>query len=305
MSISRLASIDMNLLLVLDALLIERNATRAATRLGLTQPAVSRALSRLRAHFDDPLFVRVASGLAATPRAESIAPLLREALDRLGDVVTRAEIFDPATSARRFVISTADLAELVVTPGLMQALAEDAPGVDVTLRSPNRNVVAELESGALDLALGLFKDGPAAFRRQALFRDGFACLVRRDHPTVRGKSLSLADYVALSHVLIAPYGRPHGFVDDVLAEQGHARRIALVVPHFLVAPLIVARTDHVLTLPRCVAQHFAARERLRVLDPPVAIPEFTISQMWHERMQNDPAHTWLRATVLRAAQAGA
>jgi DNA-binding transcriptional LysR family regulator len=300
MATPRLAGLDMNLLVVLDALLAERNATRAAERLGMTQPAVSRALSRLRAFFGDPLFVRAPTGLVATPHAEGLAPALRGALEQLGHVVDRAVTFEPASSKRRFTISAADLAESAVLPGLMRLLAGEAPGVDIQVRAPDDALLEQLEGGEVDLAVGIFQDAPAAFRRQTLFRDGFACLVRADHPAVADR-LTLDDYVALGHILISPRSRDGGFVDRALAELGKERRVALLVPHFLVAPLVAATTDLVVTMPRSIAGRVAAGSGLRVLDPPIELPGFAISQMWHERVHDDTAHAWLRGVLLRAA----
>ncbi|MEM9492846.1 MAG: LysR family transcriptional regulator, partial [Myxococcota bacterium] len=186
MSSSRLTGLDLNLLVVLDALLLECNATRAAARLGLTQSAVSRALARLRSHFDDPLFVRVPGGLSPTPRAEDMAARLRPALDELGRAVDLGAAFDPARAARSFTLSTADLAELAILPALMQRLADEAPGLSIVARAPDRGpartVEDALESGAVDIALGIFDDAPAAFRCQTLFRGEFVCLVRAGHP---------------------------------------------------------------------------------------------------------------------------
>ena len=301
MATSRLAGLDMNLLVVLDALLAERNATRAAERLGMTQSAVSRALARLRVFFGDPLFVRAPTGLVATPHAEALAPALRSALEQLGHVVDRAVTFEPATSARRFTISAADLAESAVLPGLMQLLAAEAPGVDIQVRAPDDALLEQLEAGEIDLAVGIFHEAPAAFRRQTLFRDGFACLVRADHPAVADR-LTLDDYVALGHILVSPRSRDGGFVDRALAAHGKQRRVALLVPHFLVAPMVAATTDLVVTMPRSIAERVAGKHGLRVLEPPIELPGFAISQMWHERVHDDTAHAWLRGVLLRAAQ---
>ncbi|MEM9454809.1 MAG: LysR family transcriptional regulator [Myxococcota bacterium] len=298
---SRLAGLDLNLLLVLDALLREHSATRAAEALGVTQSAVSRSLSRLRDHLDDPLFVRQPHGLIPTARAQAVAAPLRQALEQLGSIVEPPEAFDPSTSRRRFRLSSADLAGGVIVPRLAARLMVEAPGVDVVVVAPRDSLFDDLQAGELDVSLGVFPTAPAAFRRQALFHDDFACLVRADHPTV-GDRLPLATYLELSHVLVAPHGHARGFVDTTLAEQGQVRRIALVVPHFMTAPLVVLETDYVVTLPRRLALRFAALENLRVVEPPVEVVGFTMSQLWHERLQDDPGHAWLRRTLVAAMQ---
>ena len=185
---------------------------------------------------------------------------------------------------------------MVLLPGLMGQLATRAPRVRLVLHSPGPRVLSDLEEGALDLAWGLFREAPGAFRRRVVFRDDFVSLVRHDHPSV-GDALDLDRFVGLSHVLVAPRGQRRGWVDRQLEDLGLERHIALVVPSFLAAPLVVEQTDLILTLPRRVAERHARSGKVRILDPPVEIEAFAVHQLWHDRLHADPGHVWLRERV--------
>ncbi|WP_437677091.1 LysR family transcriptional regulator [Sorangium sp. So ce131] len=288
-----LASIDLNLLVVFDALLAEGSVTRAAARVGLSQSAMSHALGRLRALVDDPVLVRTPRGMTPTPRAQELIGPVRAALAEIEANVVRRARFEPTTARRAFTLATADYVELVLMPRLVQKLFSDAPHVDLIARSYDEDMFGSMETGKLDLAIGLFPSVPAGFYRQRLLEERFVCVVRKDHPAVRSK-LTLKTYASLPHALISPRGEAGGQVDEVLAKQGLSRRVALRIPHFLVAPLIVAQTDLVLTVPARVARVFADMEALRVMKPPVELGGFALDQVWHERQAKDEAHTWLR-----------
>jgi DNA-binding transcriptional LysR family regulator len=294
-----LSAVDLNLLVVLDAILTEGNVTRAAERVGMTQPAMSQALARLRRLFDDPLFVRTPRGMIATARASELAAPVRRALGEIDRALASSPSFDPRTARRAFTLATLDHGELVILLPLLQRLAAEAPGIDLRVR-PLRfaDLEEELESGAVDLAIGVLAPGDEpSLNGQKLFREHFVCMVRADHPEV-GATLSLAEYVALDHALVSPRGRPGSLVDAELAKRGLERRVALVVPHFAVAPMIVARSDLVLTVPERIAHAFAAMLPLRTVPPPLELPGFDVVQLWHERRQQDRPHTWLRGLVL-------
>lgn len=291
-----LAGIDLNLLVALDALLAERSVTRAAERVGLSQPAMSRALGRLRALFGDRLLVRTASGLVPTPRAEALAPRLRLVLAEVGQIV-RAPAFDPAQLRGTARIGMPDYLSILVLPHLLRRLERDAPGLDIALAPPRATTPAELESGDLDLAVGNFPDVPAGFYGKTLDTDGFACVVRRGHPAL-AEPLTLPVFAGLRHALITIRDdRSPGAVDKALARLGLERRIAVRVPNFLAAPLIVAETDLVITLPRRLAQWLAGRADVAVLEPPLDLGTFSIMLLWHERRSDDAEHAWLRATL--------
>lgn len=302
-----LARIDLNLLQVLDVLLEERGVTRAAVRLGMTQSAVSHALSRLRETFGDPLLVRTPQGMLPTARAESLAAPLHAALESVQRAISGEDaIFDPPTARRTFTISTADYAGFVLLPDLAARLANEAPNVDLVVVPSSDAPIEALESGAHDVCIGLKKHARAGIKMQQILEDRFVTVVRRDHPAIsRGKKMTLESYVSLPHVLISPHGRGRvrGLVDDALAEHGRTRRVAMVLPHFLVAPMVIAQSDLVLTIAERVADRFAETFALRVLEPPVELGTFELHQLWHERVHEDPAHAWFRRTLAEVAKA--
>ncbi len=294
-----LAGIDLNLLVALDALLAERSVTRAAERVGLSQPAMSRALGRLRALFGDRLLVRTSAGLVPTPRAEALAPRLRAVLAEVGRIV-QAPSFDPARMRDTARIAMPDYLSILLLPALLRRLEREAPGLDIVLAPPRATTLAELEAGELDLAIGNFPDVPAGFYGNTVMTERFACLMRRGHPALTGP-LTPQVYAGLRHALITIRDdRSPGTVDEALARLGLARRIALRVPNFLAAPLIVAETDLVVTLPLRLAQWLAGRADVQVLEPPLDLGSFSMTQLWHERRRDDAEHAWLRTTVTAA-----
>ena len=300
-----LRSVDLNLLVVFDALMTEHSVSRAARRIGLSQPATSNALARLRDVFDDRLFVRRGSEMVPTPRAEVIAGHVRAGLGHLDLALGPPRGFDPATAQRELVIATADYASLVILPDLMRRIRTQAPGIDVKV-VPYGPVVPfdGLARGDVDLVVGSPRNVPPGVAVGDLFEDRFTCLVRKDHPKV-GRRLTLARFVELDHLLVAPLGGKRGFVDRALGALDRRRRIALRVPDFLLAPFIVAATDLVVTLPTGVAAVLGERLELRRLAPPVEIPSFSYALLWDERRNDDPALQWLRECVSEAAKRGA
>lgn len=298
-----LHTLDLNLLVVLEALADTRSVTATAERVGLTQSATSHALARLRTTLGDPLFVRSRAGLVPTERALALAGPLRDALDRLRRAVAPPVAFEPATAKRRFVVCTADYTELVLLPRLMDRLARSAPGIDLRLTTSDGDPMEQLAQGDADVFIGpvIPQYDRTDIRERRLFDEHFVCIVRTDHPKVP-KRWTLAQFAALDHAFIAPRGRPGGTVDTVLDQHGLSRRIALTLPHFLVAPFIVATTDLVLTIPERVARTFAAFLPLRIVDPPTDIPGFTMSLLWHDRRHHDPGHEWLRSELAAVAK---
>jgi DNA-binding transcriptional LysR family regulator len=296
---------DLNLLVVLAVLLEERSTTRAAARLALTQSAVSRALQRLRDMIGDPLFVRTRDGLAPTTGAEALRERLRVVLEGAGEVLAGAPAFDPAAARRTFTIGAADLSESWLVARVVAAIREQAPGIDLASISEQRAPLVEaLEAGRIDVSIMPEQPVAAGIRRQALLTEGFACLLREGHPALK-RRWDLERFAELGHLLVAPRGAPGGIVDRVLAEHGLTRRVVARVSSFGSAPEIVATTDLVTTLPRSLVTHAAARLPLAVREAPVAIPEFTLYQHWHERVDADPAHRWFRGLIHAAAAAEA
>ncbi|RKH34311.1 LysR family transcriptional regulator [Corallococcus praedator] len=296
---------DLNLFVFLDAVLTEGSNRAAAARLGVSQSAVSHALARLRHRLGDPLVVPSGGRMVPTPLAESLAPVLRAALEQLRGALHGARKFDPATARRTFWLSSADLAGMVVLPPLMQELTRlAASGVSVRVRGPGEGLEDALERGSLDLALGIFGNMPSAFRVQALFQERFVCLAREGHPVTKGR-LTLGRYLEHGHISVAPMGGTGSLADEALARLGKSRQVMVAVPHFFLAVFMVARTDLLLLAPERMALLLAPAFRLKLLSPPLELAGFTVSQLWHERMQHDPAHAWLRKAVADVSQRSA
>jgi DNA-binding transcriptional LysR family regulator len=290
-----LQGVDLRLLALLEALFATRSVTRAGDRLDLSQPAASRALARLRALLHDPLFVRGADGLVPTRRAQALRAPLAAALGAVRALVV-PPVFDPATATGTVRILAPDFDAAALVPPLLAALRTAAPGLDVALLPRRGDALAALAADDADLALGVYANAPAGFRRQRLYDDTMVCLLRRGHPAL-ARPLTPARFAALHHALVTITGEGGGVVDAVLAQRGLARRVVLRLPSFLAAPLVVARSDLVVTMPRRVATEFAAIAPLVLVEPPLPIPRFTVSQVWHERQHADPRHAFLRATI--------
>ena len=292
---------DFDLLAVFAALYRERHLTRAALRLGKSQPATSRALDRLRVLLGDALFVRAPRGMLPTPRADALAAEVDRVLDSARALVQR-DRFEPSALERTFVIGTSDLVEAELLRPLTVELARSAPRVDLATKQLGVADTADaLAEGRLDLVIAPDVSLPASVMRQHLFDGDFLCAVRRDHPRARRK-LSLETYLSLLHVQIAPRGEPGGPVDDALAARGLSRRVAVRTPSFLAAPLLVAQSDHVLTAPALMLRPLAGPLGLRLHEPPVDLPSFRIFQAWHPRTQEDAAHRWFRGLVAGAVR---
>jgi DNA-binding transcriptional LysR family regulator len=294
----RLSSTDLNLFVAFDALVAEGNVTRAAERVGLTQPAMSHALARLRKLIGDPLFVRTSVGMSPTPRALELVVPVRRALGEIDRALREPPAFDPASAERSFTLAAVDFGSLVVLPPLLARLRKEAPGVDLMVRQLRNDAIErQLAEDEVDVAIGVLHDeAPPWMIQRRLFDDGFVCVVRADHPTAKGP-LTLEEYLALDHALIAPRGKRGGYVDRELTRLGKKRRVVVTVPHFLVAPVLVAESDLVLTLPERVAKSMANMLPLRIIEPPIELRRFSMTAYWHERQSNDPAHGWLRGVI--------
>jgi DNA-binding transcriptional LysR family regulator len=259
---------------------------------------MSRALGRMRAAFDDELFVRTPGGMIPTPRADELAPAVRRVLEGV-DALARPAKFDPAKLVRDFTIAAVDMFDADLLPRLLDALEETR--VNVALRPLTPDAGELLARGAIDVIIGVRATLPPDAIAAHLFDEEFVCAVRRGHPRVSRK-LSLDTFIELSHLLIAPRGDPGGTVDAALAARGLRRRVAVRTHTFQSAPLIVARSDLVLTAPRRVLEPVAKLFDLRLLQPPIELPPFAVYQAWHPRVQNDPVHAWFRAIVASASR---
>jgi DNA-binding transcriptional LysR family regulator len=293
---SDLAELNLNLLLSLEALLAETNVTRAARRLGVTQPTMSRALRRLREDLGDELLVRSGQGFVRTPRGERIHASLRDGLQALRRAL-RAPGFDPSTARHTIAVAAQDIVGVFLLPALLRRIEAEAPGLslDVAPLRPE-SLVAQLEGGALDLAIGVgFADAPG-LRRRVLFRDGWVCLARRGHPAL-ADGLDLDTFTRVSHALASPEGDGVGVVDRSLAAQGQKRRVAYRTRFFIGAALAVAQSDLVLTLPARPGLELARRLGLASHEPPLALPALDVVAAWHARLDADPLHMWVRTTL--------
>jgi DNA-binding transcriptional LysR family regulator len=291
-----IGALNLNLLVVLDALLVDRHVSRASTRLGLSQPAVSNALAQLRDVFSDPLLVRSGGRMVPTERALSLAGPVHAALGQLSAALD-APVFDPGRVQRSFVIATTDFVDFVLLPKLLARINREAPGVRLQIREWSQHrVPPTLETGEIDLMIGFYPDVPAGHRDERLFPDEFVCIVRKDHPKV-GRKLDLKTYTKLEHVLVTAEAAGPGVVDTVLAKRGMSRTVGLRMSHFLMVPAVVAATDYVAAVSRRVAEPYAAHLPLRILPAPLRLPRGSVGQVWHERTHSSAAHAWLRALI--------
>ena len=298
-----LNSINLNLLVVLQALLERGSVSGAAERLNLSQPAVSRSLAQLRELFGDQLFVRASHGMVPTARTESLVTPLSELLQRTIDLLAK-ESFDPAQGHRIFRVATTDYgATAVLAPALNTFMAQ-APHAGLEIVPFAEGIFDALESGKVDVVL--YGDGsvPPTMRAQVLCDESYVCLVRKGHPVLRqGKRASAANvmtlqnYIAWPHALVTVFGGRHGIVDTLLAKQNKARRVVVWIPYFSVAPLMIADTDAILTIPVRIANAFDDMSSLVEVPAPIEIERFRYYLVWHERTDKDPALIWFRGLL--------
>ena len=289
--------IDLNLLAAFDALMSERNVTRAAARVRVSQPAMSAALSRLRKLFGDPLFLRSAQGLLPTPRARELADPLSQSLRQIEAVLVKKPQFDPARASLTFTLGLSDYPACVLLPRLVRALAERAPGVSLGIHSFNDRdrAVELLDAGTADAAIGVaptYPDGRILTR--PILEDEFVTIVARQHsPKGRG-GMDMKTFLSLAHVLVSPEGERHGHVDDVLAQRGKRRTLALTLPQMLAASLVVASTRLTATVLKRVALTSSAARKLALFTPPLPLPAITFDLLWHRRADSHPAQIRFR-----------
>lgn len=288
----RLREIDLNLLPVLRSLFETHSVARTAAALSLTPSAVSHALARLRTTLQDELFVRAPAGLVPTQRAAGLVADLGAglaAIERaLGGVA-----FEPRTATASFRVATTDFGARLVMPRLLALLDAEAPGVQIQIKPLPVDTEDALASD-VDLMIGVYAGASTTIYRRVLFAEQTAVLARRDHPRIKRGKLSLDDYLACSHVMIAPRGRQGSRIDSLLAEQGHARRISLTVPDFLLGPYVVAETALVLSAGQRLLRSFVGQLPVQVVALPFELPAFEVHLVWHARVHGDPAFVWFR-----------
>jgi DNA-binding transcriptional LysR family regulator len=291
-------SIDLNLLAVFQEVYRERQISAAAKRLGLTQSAVSNALARLRRVLGDELFVRTANGMQPTPFAEQVAGPLGAAMAQLTLALNQRSQFDPATSARRFVLAMTDVGEVHFMPALIERCKAVAPHVQLSsVRAGSIALKEALESGRVDLALGPFEGMSDALYQRMLFRQPYVSMLRAGHPLTRGK-LTLARFAAAEHLLVDATDSPYDHINALLEQAGIGKNSRFRVPHFTAVPYIVSDSELVVTVPQKLAERAAHPFRLTWIVPPLELPQLQTNIFWHRRFHDDPGSQWLRALVV-------
>lgn len=292
-----LSDIDLNQLVLFQQLMVERRVSKVAENLGLTQPAVSNTLAKLRRQFGDDLFVRTAGGMMPTPFAEQLAEPIGYALGMIHSGLNQHTRFDPASVKRTVTIGMTDIGEIVFLPELVERLRREAPGVSLnTVRTTVTNLREEMEAGKVDLAIGPLPQLKAGFFQRRLFRQRYVCLFRKGHPLDR-KRLSLADFKAAEHLVIVSAGTGHGKVDELIRRAGVERSVRLTVPHFVSVGHILSRTDMVATVTERLAESLVKPFDLQFLPHPIELPEVAINVFWHAKVHRSATHQWLRGLV--------
>tara|TARA_Y100000052_G_C2941947_1_gene81234 strand:+ start:279 stop:1214 length:936 start_codon:yes stop_codon:yes gene_type:complete len=304
--------IDLNLLVYLDVLLREGSVTKAAQQLGITQPAMSNGLRRLRELFSDPLLVRTSDGMTPTERAQELQPMIRKALGELEMALQPLEEFDAKSSNRVFRIMVSDYAESTLVPELVKRLRTDAPDVILDVLTPSDVTFKDVEAGKVDMAINRFDEMPQSFHQMTLWQDDFVCLVNPQHPLV--DKFDLDAYLSSKHIWVSKTGMGAGvgidpekvirlgWVDNALSKLGHKRRISVFTRHYQMPALLALNNDLVATLPRKVADMQAEAASLEVRLPPFKIPPFELKMAWSPLVQHHQAHRWLRRTIVDVAQ---
>jgi len=300
MNAVQVSGIDLNLLVVLDALLQTRSVKEAADRVSVSPSAVSHALARLRSLFDDPLLIRAGRSMVLSARAEELCSTVREAMMAAERVFAGKKVVDPATLKQRFTVVSTDYATLVLLQPLGTRLKQIARGVQLYERRGRDIGIEYLRHGTADIGLGVYGDVPADIIRQPILTDRLVCLLRSDHP-VLAKGLSLDAFCDLEHVLVSPDGDGRGVVDAGLEDLGRSRHIARTTGSFLAAPHLLLGTDLVLTMASRLAVRYAALLDLVVVNAPLELPQVNISLLWHCRSDEDGAHRWLRDEITKIA----
>jgi len=294
--------IDLNLLVVFQHIFETQQISVAARQLGLSQPAVSNALARLRRSFADELFVRTANGMQPTPRAEQLAGSVTLALGHITQAINSEDHFDPLISRRHFTVAMSDVGEVYFMPLLVEELLRRAPQIQIsTIRAGSIDLKTEMESGRVDLAIGAFDDLSDAWYQRRLFRQNYVCMLRQTHPLAgklqTGQPLGLKEFVAARHLLVASAEEPYISINQRLEKAGVAPKAQFKVPHFVAVPYIVSTNDLLVTVPHKLAERAAAPFGLIYVKPPVRLPALQTNLFWHRRYHQDAGNLWLRQLI--------
>lgn len=296
-----LATVDLNLLVALEALLEERSVTKAGQRIGLAQPSMSNVLARLRELFEDDLFVRTPGGMVPTPRTLEMAPHVAEALSHIRQVLNRGDNFNPATTDRSFTVAVSDYSDIILMPRVVKELRRRAPRVGLNVKALNPlTLYDEMDCGQVDLAVAGHLSLPARFNGVCLIEEKFVCIIDPQHSSIEG-GMDLAAYASMPHVMFSRDGGTVGAVDDALAAVGLKRRVAITIPHVAAVPFAVRGTDLVATVAERIARLLLSPAGVAICDLPCAIPPFAIELISSRRMENDPAINWLRNLIKEVA----
>jgi DNA-binding transcriptional LysR family regulator len=300
-----LRDLDLNLLVVFNQLLLDRSVSVAADKLGLTQPAISNALKRLRSVLNDELFLRTSRGMEPTPYALHIAEPVVYALSTLQSALIHRDSFDPASSQRTFNMAMTDIGEIYFMPPLMEALAKRSPGIRINTVRPHRgNLKEDMESGTVDLAVGPLPDLQTGFFQRRLFRHRYVCMFRKGHPAAKSP-MSLQQFTELEHVGVVSENTGHTDVDGLLDRAGVKRLIRLKVPHFIAVGAILQTTDLIATVPQRFAERVQDAFGLETSPHPARLPDIAINLFWHAKFNRDPASLWLRQLLVELFSDGA
>ena len=292
-----LRNIDLNLLVVLDALLTEKHVTRTGARLHLSQPAISHSLSKLRVLLDDPILIRQGSEVVLSALAQNLQAPLKEILSQIEILLGKSIDFVPANSHRTFRLAMSDYGAAIVLPKLLRQLRAEAPNTTLVVTQDSRHGMFEqIAQGKIDLALGVFPNLSADISSEVLFEETFSCLLDRSTLPANGQ-LDLDNYLLRPHISVSVDGCSNGEIDRLLRDEGLQRRIAVSVPHWRTAPSMISNTDLILTVATRTLDNALLDEELVSLSPPLPIPPFPFVQLWHNRFGEDPAHRWLREQV--------
>lgn len=287
-------NVDLNLLVIFDEMARHRSVNRTAQAIGLSQPATSAALARLRALFDDPLFVRTGAQMEPTPRAQALAPAVRRVVEAIHDEILAPSAFDPATAQRSFTIVTPDIGEVSFLPGVLRRLRQEAPQVRLrAVAKPREAAAAALESGEADLAVGFFPDlQKAGFFQQGLFKTSYVCIACSRNEAASAR-MTLRQFLDARHIVVLPNGREH-LLDRFLADKGWSRHVTLELSHFMSLLALLPGTDLIATVPEDIATVVGRHVPLKTIELPFKAPRLDVQQFWHRRMQQDAANRWLR-----------